>query len=127
MINALRYLTLHRYFLHASRNRCLFLAELQGVDPAEPRARLHMELWYACLVPVLEGWRAEKINNAVATAFIRQSRKVTLLRRCRNAVFHYSPEYLDERTHELMTEAGMVEWVHGLHDAISAFFLAEDA
>jgi hypothetical protein len=120
-------LTLHRYFLHASRNRSLFLAELQDGDPGGPRARLHLELWYACLVPVLEGWTKEKINNAAVTAFMRQNRKVKLLRQCRNAVFHYSPCYLDERTRGLMAEVGMVEWVHGLHDAISAFFLAEDA
>jgi hypothetical protein len=86
-----------------------------------------MELWYACLVPVLEGWTKEKINNAAVTAFMRQNHKVKLLRQCRNAVFHYSPYYLDERTRGLMAEVGMVEWVHGLHDAISAFFLAEDA
>jgi hypothetical protein len=127
MENVSRYLTLHRYFLHASRNRSLFLAELQGGDLEGPRTRLHLELWYACLVPVLEGWRKEKIKEAAVTAFIRQNRKVELLRRCRNAVFHYSPHYLDERTEGLMAEVGMVEWVHGLHDAISAFFLAEDA
>jgi hypothetical protein len=86
-----------------------------------------LRLWYACLVPVLEGWRKEKINNPAVTAFMRQNRKMQLLRQCRNAVFHYSPHYLDQRTEELMAEAGMVEWVHGLHDAISAFFLAEDA
>lgn len=125
MKNVSRYLTLHRYFLHASRNRSLFLAELRSGDPGGPRTRLHLELWYACLVPVLEGWRKEKIKEPAVTAFIRQNRKVELLRQCRNAVFHYSPHYLDERTEELMAEMGMVEWVHGLHDAISAFFLGE--
>ncbi len=65
-----RYLTLHRYFLQASRNRSLFLAELQDGDPEGPRARLHLELWYACLVPVLEGWVKEKINNPPVTAFM---------------------------------------------------------
>lgn len=127
MKNVTRYLTLHRYFLHASRNRSLFLAELQSGDPEGPRARLHLELWYACLVPVLEGWRTEEIEEGAVTAFMRQHRKVKLLRECRNAVFHYSPHYLDARTERLMAEAGMVEWVHGLHDAISAFFLMEDA
>jgi hypothetical protein len=69
----------------------------------------------------------EKINNPAVTAFTRQNRKARLLRRCRDAVFHYSPHYVDERTEELMAEDGMVEWVHGLHGAISAFFLAGDA
>jgi hypothetical protein len=122
-----KYLTLHRYFLQASRNRSLFLAELQDGDIEGPRARLHLELWYACLVPVLEGWVKERINNPPVTAFMRENRKMRLLRQCRNAVFHYSPQYLDERTEELFSEVGMVEWVHGLHGAISAFFLAEDA
>jgi hypothetical protein len=127
MKNVSRYLALHRYFLQASRNRSLFLTELQGGHPEGPHTRLYLELWYACLVPVLEGWKTEKIQEAAVTAFIRQKRKVKLLRQCRNAVFHYSAHYLDERTEELMTEEGMVEWVHGLHKAISAFFLMEDA
>src|SRR5262249_55937259 len=125
--NIARYPTLHRYFLHAHENRRLFLAETQGEHPYGPRARLHLELWYACLVPVLEGWRKEKIKNAAVTAFMRHHRKIKLLIKCRNVAFHYSPHYFDERTMELMTEEGIVTWVHGLHDAISAFFLAEDA
>jgi hypothetical protein len=125
--NVTRYFTLHRYFLHAHENRRLFLAELQGEDPDGPRAWLHLELWYACLVPVLEGWRKEKIKNAAVTAFMRHHRKIKLLAQCRNAVFHYSPRYFDERTEKLIAEEGIVTWVHGLHDAISAFFLAEDA
>jgi hypothetical protein len=125
--NIARYMTLHRYFLHAQRNRNLFLAELQGEHPDGPVARLHLELWYACLVPVLEGWRKEKIKNAAVTAFMRHHRKIKLLSQCRNAVFHYSPHYLDERIEKLIDEEEIITWVHGLHDAISAFFLAEDA
>jgi hypothetical protein len=34
--NIARYMTLHRYFLHAQRNRNLFLAELQGEHPDGP-------------------------------------------------------------------------------------------
>jgi len=124
--NIASYFTLHRYFLHASRNRSLFLAELRGSNPDGPRAWLHLELWYACLVPVLEGWRKEKIKDTAVTTFMRDHRKMKLLSKCRNVVFHYSPHYFDERTMELMTEEGIVTWVHGLHDAISAFFLAKD-
>jgi hypothetical protein len=61
------------------------------------------------------------------TTFMRDNRKMKLLNQCRNAVFHYSPHYLDPRTEKLLDEAGMVQWVHGLYDAISAFFLAEDS
>jgi hypothetical protein len=125
--NMTRYFTLHRYFLHANRNRNLFLAEIQGKHPDGPLAWLHLELWYACLVPVLEGWRKEKIKNAAVTAFMRHHRKIKLLIQCRNVVFHYSPHYFDERTMELIAEEEIVTWVHGLHDSISAFFLAEDA
>jgi hypothetical protein len=125
--NMTRYFTLHRYFLHANRNRNLFLAEIQGKHRDGPLARLHLELWYACLVPVLEGWRKERIKNAAVTAFMRHHRKIKLLIQCRNVVFHYSPHYFDERTMELIAEEEIVTWVHGLHDSISAFFLAEDA
>jgi hypothetical protein len=123
--NTKKYPTVHRYFLHAIISRGLLQAELDGNNPNGPIARLHLELWCACLVPVLEGWKKEKINDAAVTAFIRQKRRVNLLTRSRNAVFHYSPDYFDERFVEMLSEKGMVEWVRGLHDAIDAFFLAK--
>ena len=119
------HLTLHRYFLNASRNRSLFLQKLQSGDFDHPHMRVHLDLWYACLFVVVEGWRREKIRDHAVTALLRDTKKVKLLEGCRNAVFHYESSYTDPRQEKLFRDPGFVEWVSALHDAISNFFLRE--
>jgi hypothetical protein len=70
-----------------------------------------------------EGWKKEKINHAPVTEMARDHRKIDLLTKYRNAVFHYSPDYDDPRFVAVSEEADFVEWVHKLHNAISSFFL----
>jgi hypothetical protein len=109
--NVFNYPALHRYFLHASRNRDLFVAE-QTRSPHllhKDRSRAHLELWYACLITVLEGWKREKINHAPVTEMARDHRKIDLLKKYRNAVFHYSPDYDDPRFVAVSEEADFVE------------------
>lgn len=125
--NVAGHMTLHRYFLAASRNRSLFLSQLERGDAVDhPHTRLHLELWYACLVPVIEGWRAERIDDPAVTAYLRQRAKIKLLERARNAIFHYSRAYTDPRLLAVFAEPNFVEWVHGLHGAISDFFLRDE-
>jgi hypothetical protein len=84
---------------------------------------VHLLLWYGGLYVVLEGWRAERINFPPVTAILRDGDRVALLRGCRNAVFHYGPDYIEPRVEALFRDETFVEWVHALHDSISAFFL----
>jgi hypothetical protein len=124
--NVMKYPALHRYFLHAARNRDLFLAEPRRKSPPflqKIRSRAHLELWYACLSTVLEGWKTEKINHGPVTEIARDRRKIDLLKKYRNAVFHYSPDYDDPRFVAVSEEADFVRWAHELHSAISSFFL----
>ena len=53
--------------------------------------------------------------------------KLDLLKGYRHAVFHYGPNYIDPRQEKLFRDPGFVEWVSGLHDAISNFFLRDEA
>lgn len=48
--NVASHLTLHRYFLNASRNRSLFLQKLQADEEEHLHTQVHLDLWYACLV-----------------------------------------------------------------------------
>lgn len=121
--NITAHLTLHRYFLNASRNRSLFFIELNAGHQDSPHTLVHLLLWYACLHVVVEGWRTERINYAPVTALLRDGSKADVLQGCRNAVFHFSPSYVDPRVETLFREPDFVAWVHDLHDAMSAFFL----
>jgi hypothetical protein len=75
---------------------------------------------------VVEGWRKERIRDQAVTAFLRDTNKTALLEGYRNAVFHYGPSYIDPRQEKLFKDPDFVEWVWGLHDAISDFFLRPD-
>jgi len=119
----LQHLTLHRYFLRASRNRSLFLQKLQLDQVDHLHTPVHLDLWYACLFVVVEGYRKEKIHDQGVTNLLRDAKKLALLREFRNSVLHYSPDYTDARQLKLFEEADFVEWVNALHDAISDFLL----
>jgi hypothetical protein len=124
--NVASHLTLHRYFLNASRNRSLFLEKLQAGEGEHLHAQVHLDLWYACLFVVVEGWRKERIRDQAVTDFLRDTKKRALLEGYRHAVFHYGPSYIDSRKEKLYQDSDFVEWVWGLHDAISDFFLRQD-
>ena len=115
--------TLHRYFLNASRNRSLFLSQLQRDELDNPHTRIHLDLWYGCLYVVIEGWRAERIDDPATTELLRDEKRVKLLAGNRNATFHYHRDYTDSRTAALYADRGFVQWINALHDAMSDFFL----
>lgn len=120
------HLTLHRYFLNASRNRSLFLRKLQEGQSDHLHTTVHLDLWYGCLFVVIEGWRQERINDATVTALLRDETKRQLLEGYRNAVFHYHPDYVDSRRAAVFRSTEFVEWVSALHDAISSYFLRSE-
>ena len=117
------HLTLHRYFLNASRNRSLFLKKLQKGELDHLHTAVHLDLWYGCLFVVIEGWRKEGINDPAVRALLRDGTKRGLLEGYRNAVFHYHPDYVDSRREAVFRSVEFVEWVSALHDAISDYFL----
>jgi hypothetical protein len=120
------HLTLHRYFLNASRNRSLFLSRLEELGEkafAHPHTRIHLDFWYGCLYVVIEGWRQESITDAATDTLLLNKKKVNLLRESRNATFHYHPKYIEPRVDAVYSDEEFVQWVHALHDAMSDFFL----
>ena len=117
------HLTLHRYFLNASRNRSLFLQKLQEGESDHLHTTVHLDLWYGCLFVVVEGWRRERIDDLAVTTLLRDDRMRGLLEGYRNAVFHYHPDYIDSRREAVFQSTEFVEWVTTLHDAISDYFL----
>jgi hypothetical protein len=103
--------SLHRYFLRASRNKSLFLQQLQRNQLEHLHTRVHLDLWYACLYVVVEGFRKERIHDEAVAGLLRNSKKLALLRGHRNAVLHYSPDYTDPRELKLFQALLNFEWV----------------
>src|SRR6266542_4047869 len=105
------HLTLHRYFLNASRNRSLFMQKLDEEELDHLHTVVHLDLWYACLYVVVEGWRRKKIDDAAVTESLRHGKNRSLLESYRNAVFHYHPDYVDSRRAAVFKSTEFVGWV----------------
>lgn len=121
--------TLHRYYIAASLCRELFWANLPNIRipdaiPIHPNALAAMQLWYASLVTLIDGWRHERMRDDAVTALLRDRKRVELLRDARHSIFHYDPEYISDRFLTLIQEPGVAEWANNLTDAIGAALLA---
>lgn len=72
--------------------------------------------WLASEYVVIEGWLSLGLSTHAITEFIRDSEDtVNLLRRVRNAVYHYQKEPLDERLMAFTSDSSRIVWVAELH------------
>jgi len=81
--------------------------------------------WFASEYVVIEGWR--EINHHEKTIFTlldSNAEGIDLLRRARNAVFHFQKSPLDKRLMEFATAYGASGWLFDLHQAFLSYLLA---
>ena len=78
--------------------------------------------WYAALFVVIEGWHQMKLKDIVIDDLL-SSCNVDLLRRFRNGVCHFQPNYLDDRFITFMAEPTTVAWVRKLNTEFGRYFL----
>ena len=72
---------------------------------------------------MIEGWKSLKISDTIIDELL-ESPNVKLLRRYRNGVFHFQPNYNDERFHEFMAQGtDEVAWVRSLNEQFGRYFL----
>jgi len=121
-------ITLHRYFDWADRMRKRFEEKLiesgSGEDIGEDLEYLiDMSYWFAGMYVVIEGWKELGLNDSKIDKLLTSS-NLDLLRRYRNAVFHYQKDYYSEKFRELMEEGDdSIQWVKDVTNAFSAYFL----
>src|SRR5208282_3830685 len=103
--------SLHRYFLWAIHMNDLFKAALLERGPIDLRAWTkesirafeYMSYWHAGLFVVVEGWQSLGLHDSVLDKLLA-SPNVGLLKRFRNAVFHYQKNFLDQRFVDMVRE-----------------------
>jgi len=86
-------------------------------DPWDERGFAAMSYWYASLHVVIEGWESLGLHDPVIDALLaHEGNFKSLLKRYRNATFHFSPDLLDARVVKMIDlgENG-VFWAHALH------------
>jgi len=102
------------------------LLKTSGDDPTdrnEIESFLYFSYWYAGLFVVIEGWRELNLHDAVVDRLL-ESPNVDLLRRYRNGVFHFQPDYFDKRVTDFIAAAReTVPWVRELTLQFGRFFL----
>lgn len=86
---------------------------------------MYMSYWYGSLYVVMEAWRSNELADQEIDALLT-SPHVDLLRRYRNATFHFQDEYLHEKFTDFIFEGDdSATWVRRVHAAFSRYFESE--
>jgi hypothetical protein len=124
-------LTLHRYYIWANLMRTHFdetLRRSPRLDVWSPESidrTAYMSYWYAGLYVVVEGWRRLRLRDARIEELLKQPDMVRLLKQYRNAVFHFSTTYNDDRLIAFLKEgAESARWARFLNRAFGRYFPA---
>lgn len=128
-------LALHRYWIHAARLGLHFKAAAQQVRPAPevPQglmtgailisdANILMTYWFGALQVVIEGYRELRCEDPEIEALLR-SPNANLLRRFRNAAFHYQRDAAPDKLIALLDSDEALEWVQALERALGESIL----
>ncbi len=83
-----------------------------------------MSAWYASLWVVVEGWRDIPLSDPSVDELLSSNRRyVELLRRYRNAVFHYQATFGGTKLMEFLREGkSSVHWIFLLHEEFCRFY-----
>ncbi len=142
---------LHRYFIWSNEMMRLFKKALLEAPSGTKdlwgsedfiRVHMYMSLWYGALWAVVEGWTALNLTDhtidtllAVTTGRMKKEsgkgglvQEVPetygdLLRRVRNAVFHFQSNYFDRRWAEFVSQPNAAAWVQALQAAFDRWFV----
>ncbi len=124
-----RLLAFVRYLSWAELLKLQFHDEMEEISPDDREAsedhewRLFglMSYWYSSLFVVVEGWGELELSDPLVCALLDHPDDFrTLLRRYRNAVFHYQPSLVDSRFVGLLAQgAKHVYWIEALQHEIT--------
>ena len=120
---------LHRHWMWANLFRTRFDAHLSnhtGSPPEDPTFTedwvINLCSWYGHLYVTIEGWQAIGLSDGVVDDLLN-SPNVDLLRRLRNAIWHYQDSTIDPRITEFMAALDAVSWVRSLNQNFGRVFL----
>lgn len=120
--------SLSRYFIWASKMRHEFdglIANKKSDDEVIFLEHVHvyMSYWYGALYVVAEGWKDLNLEDEAIDKLLN-SPYLALLRKYRNAVFHFQRRFSHKGFMNLMfegEEAG--DWVRSLHSEFGRYFM----
>lgn len=119
---------LSRYFIWADKmrydfHRLIIAKENQDEFIFLEYVHIYMSYWYGALFVLIEGWQFLKLHDEAIDKLL-ESPYLDLLRRYRNAVFHFQSKFSDKRFVELMLSGEeCVDWVRQVHAEFGRYFL----
>ncbi len=122
------FLSLHRYYIWATRLKGLFTEAINKNQVTDEITwasdlGLFMSHWYGALFVVVEGYRELGLHDIKVDNLLK-SENVELLRRFRNGTFHFQNNYYDNRFVDFWRDSqDTAQWVHNLNLALGEFCL----
>ncbi|HZI56428.1 MAG TPA: hypothetical protein VFF39_06615 [Verrucomicrobiae bacterium] len=122
--------SLHRYFAWCAEMREHYQQVGMQVSPTPSffdnpdagRAFMYLSYWYAGLFVVCEGWLEHKLSDPEIDKLL-QSPHLEKLKRFRNGIYHFQPDYFDKRfMGALVAGEDFSEWAEALMLAFARYF-----
>ena len=85
-------------------------------------AMLRLEVFYALMYVVIEGYQALGCHDPVVDALLAETEYLDAFRRFRNATFHYQGDPISPKLVEFLAAEGSENWSQKLYAALKAFF-----
>lgn len=80
-----------------------------------------MQIWYSLLYVVVEGYRELRQNYEPLEVVLAKDEYVDLLRRFRNATFHFQADPLNEKLIDFLDKQDSEIWIYDLNQQLEAF------
>lgn len=110
-----------KYIYRSEIERSNFYCHIQN-DDSGIRYFIYSSQWLASLYVVIEGWDSLKISDArIEKLLSRYDDYVSIIKRCRNAVYHYQKDILDKRVEKAVSNKDILIWAGALLDEFIRF------
>ncbi len=95
-------------------------------DLGQLRSKMQtMVVFYALFYVVIEGYRELKLKDENIDALLSTENYEDLLRRFRNAIFHFQRNPFDQRLIDFLNAKDSENWIREIYAAFEKFFLKE--
>lgn len=86
---------------------------------------MQIEVWYSLLYVVIEGYKALGIKCDFIDALLENEEMVSMLRRFRNATFHFQEDPISEKLLAFLEVPESEYWIQDLNAAFQGYFERE--
>jgi hypothetical protein len=85
-------------------------------------AFMRLSVWYSLLYVVVEGYQELNLEDAAVDTLLAKEELVQMLRRFRNAMFHYQENPLSDKLLEFLVAKESTTWPVQLNNALYTYF-----